>query len=449
MRLTKLPVAAGALLALALAPVASARPAFLPGHTNEAGCRLTVNAEPHIVTTGESAEIFGALICPGKAAGAVGQTVTVYAHTVGIPGLRIVGVATTAAGGAYALPITGITADTTYFARGAGARSRGRLIRVAPLVTLKAVGLGEGAVIKTGPANKVAFTGTVLPGDSGAEVWLEREAKTALEEWIVIDRGHVHGTVFTILHKFVVPGDANLRAVVRPHRAFDVRGTSNTLSFEITQAQNPNLEINTSSYSVPYGSPVTISGVLKSGASGQNVTLYARGDGVPGKAQKVGETTTGAGGSYKFTIASATANTFYSATSGSVHSAILFQGVKYLLSANPPPATSAHALTPLTFTGTVTPAPAGKTIYLERENAFGGGFHVVDVAPLEQIVPGDPTKGGTYKLTWFFFGSGKQTYRVRVAGDPSNQAAAGTPFTIEVTAPLGPLTPRVQPTLPH
>jgi hypothetical protein len=452
MRLTKLSAAAaaaGSLLAVALAPVALARPALHPGHTDAVGCRITVNADPHVITTGENAEVFGALICPGNSSATVGQTVTIYAHTVGIPGQHVVGTTSTGSGGAYALPVNGITADTRYYATAAGARSNTRIIRVSPIVTLKAVGVAEGAAVKTGPANKVAFTGTVLPGDNGAQVWLQREAKTALEEWITIDGTHVHGTSFTIIHKFVVPGDANLRVVVRPHNAFDVRGVSNLLSFEITQAQNPNLEINTSSYSVPYGSPVTISGVLKSGASGQKVTLFSRLEGVPEKFQKLTEGTTGAGGSYSFTIASATANTQYYVTSGGFRSAILFQGVKYLLNTNPPPATSAHAGTPLTFTGMVTPAPAGKTVYLERENASVGGFHVVTVAPLKQTSPGDATKGGTYELTWWFYGSGPQTYRVRVAGDPSNQAASGTPFTVDVTAPLGPLTPGLQPTLPH
>src|SRR5207248_3305723 len=100
-------------------------------------------------------------------------------------------------------------------------------------------------------------------------------------------------------------------------------------------------------------------------------------------------------------------------------------------------ATSLPAGQPLTFSGTVAPIHPGKVVYLERQNAFGTGYHVVGITAL--------TGAGTYSITHFVFGAGKQVYRIKVPGDPLNQANSSAPFTIEVTpAPLGSLKPQSQ-----
>jgi len=105
-------------------------------------------------------------------------------------------------------------------------------------------------------------------------------------------------------------------------------------------------------------------------------------------------------------------------------------------------ATTAPSGGSLTFAGTVAPDHTGHVIYLERQNAFGGGFHVVDV--------GTVSATGTYSIAYTVFGSGTQVYRVRIPGDPENQATSSSPFTIEVTpatpAALKPVTPPTQPT---
>ena len=111
-------------------------------------------------------------------------------------------------------------------------------------------------------------------------------------------------------------------------------------------------------------------------------------------------------------------------------SAVLFVGVKYVLTANVS-ATTVQAGQPLTFSGTVTPAYVGKAVYLERQNQVGTGFHVVDV--------GSVAPGGTYSITDEVFGTGMDVFRVKVPGDPSNQSQASQLFTITVTpAPPGP-----------
>ena len=113
-----------------------------------------------------------------------------------------------------------------------------------------------------------------------------------------------------------------------------------------------------------------------------------------------------------------------------MNSAVLFVGVKYVLTANVS-ATTVQAGQPLTFSGTVTPAYVGKAVYLERQNQFGTGFHVIDV--------GSVAPGGTYSITDEVFGTGIGVFRVKVPGDPSNQSPASQLFTIAVTpAPPGP-----------
>ncbi len=444
MRLMKLSSAiAAGVTVLALAPagaVAAHGKGIHPGRLGPAGCRVSVFAEPHLITTGESAQLFGALTCGANPAAAASQTVTVYQHTVGTPGFTIVGTTTTGPGGAYTLPTAPISADTQFYVTAAGARSAKRVVKVAPLVTLTAVGVAEGSQLKTGRANEVAFGGTVSPKDSHAVVWLERENATSFEEWHPIQAGLVRGDgSYLLIHRFSVPGDANLRVVVQPHGKFDVRGVSNTLSFEISQAQNPRLTILSSADPVSYGQPTTISGVLAGGAN-QKVTLLAHTAGHPAYT-KVEETTTDGTGAYKFTIASATTSTYYRVTSGSVNSAVLFEGVKYILTAAAT-ATTAPAGTPVTFSGTVTPAVVGKVVYLERENAAGLGFHVVDLSTV--------TAGGTYSIAHYVFGGGKQVYRVKVPGDPTNQAVSSPTFTVEVTpAPPGSLRPVRPGQLPH
>jgi len=403
-------------------------------HASPTGtCRIGLLAEPHTITSGETVQVFGQLVCPG--ASGEGQTVTVYGHSVGSPSLKVLGTPTTGAGGFYTLEQKDITTDSFFYASAAGARSATRTVRVAPVVTL--AGPPETLTLFTGTRNRVTFTGSVNPADAGAELALQRENATSSEEWHVIQRGTVGpGGVYAITHIFSVPGDANIRVIVRKHGKLSVRGTSNTLSYGISQRENPSLTIHTTSYSIPYGSPITLNGTLASG-SGKTVTLQAR---TVGKEfETVTSTPATGGGDYKFVVIPLH-DTTYRVTGGGVSSAALFEGVKYVLTAGIS-AMTVQSGQPLTFAGTVTPGNAGKTVYLERENSFGGGYHVADV--------GSVTAGGTYSITDFIFGVGKAVFRVKVPGDPNNQAIASAPFTVEVTpAPPASLKPVIQPKTP-
>src|SRR4029077_20781432 len=118
-----------------------------------------------------------------------------------------------------------------------------------------------------GLRNKVTFTGTVSAADAGAIVVLQRENAVGNEEGRRIGLGQVgQGGTYAITHTFAVPGDVNIRVVVRP-RKLNSRGASESLSYEISQAQNPALTIHSSADPISYGQPLTISGTIAAAAN--------------------------------------------------------------------------------------------------------------------------------------------------------------------------------------
>ena len=425
MRSTKLACAAAAavaLTALASAGAAAAGPHHKRPHPGN--CHVTMVAEPRLVTDGETAQLFGQLLCPNGAV-TTGQAVTVFEHSVGSPGFQVLGTPTTGAGGFYSIVTPSLSNDSIFYARVGGARSGSKPIRVAPLVTVK--GPAESTQLRTGKHNVVTFTGTITPADQGATLVLQREQSTSFEEWHAIQFGAVGaGGAYSITHKFVIPGDANIRVVVRRHNRASFRGVSNTLSYVISQAENPNLTLESTQDPIPFGQTITLSGVVKAGANRQ-LTLLAR-KRTPGAAfVPIAKTTSGSEGKYSFTQAPQE-NTSYRVSGGGVSSAVLFEGVKYVLTAGVVSSTIQSGQK-VTFSGTVTPAHVGHVVYLERENLFGGGFHVVDV--------GTVAADSTYSIAHTAFGQGKQVFRVKVPGDPAHQAVSSSTFPVDVTPAPG------------
>lgn len=128
---------------------------------------------------------------------------------------------------------------------------------------------------RLGFTSRVVFSGTVSPDDAGALVALQRESSVGSEEWHRIDFSHVgQGGTYSIVHTFVVPGDANIRVVMRA-RGVNAPGASEPVSYEISQAQNPALTIESSADPISYGQPVTIRGKLAA-SGGTQLTLLAR-----------------------------------------------------------------------------------------------------------------------------------------------------------------------------
>jgi hypothetical protein len=354
-------------------------------------------------------------------------------HSFGTPGYTLVQSTTTDAFGFYELTQTGVETNSVFYVRSRGAQSGRRRVRVAAQVTLS--GPPEGTQLLTGVANAVTFTGTVTPADAGARVILQRQNALTGNEWRRIGSGTVGAEGdFSIVHTFVVPGDANLRVLVRS-RGLNIPSPSDVLTYEISQAQNPQLTINASSDPIVYGQSVTISGVA-AGLTSTPVTLFERTANQHGFAP-VSEVTTNAGGEYTFPAQAPVYNTFYEVRTGAKadkeKSAVLYEGVKDVLTAEVSPSTI-QAGQVLTFKGTVAPEHTGHIVYLERQDASGNGFHVVQVASIGA--------GSAYTIVHTVYDAGTKVFRVRVPGDAENEGAVSPSFTVQVTpAPASALMP--------
>jgi hypothetical protein len=421
-------VAAGASAAGAAATRASAAKHPSPN----GGCNVNINVAPRLITAGDSVVVFGRLRCHGHAGRSplAGATVKLLEHTFGTPGFGVVQTTSTDARGAYEFTPVAVNTNSSFYVRSHGATSGRRAVKVAAQVTLS--GPPEGTQLLTGAANKVTFTGTVNPADAGARVVLQRQnASTGGDDWHRIDRGRVDPAGnYSITHTFVVPGDANIRVLVRS-AGRNVPSPSNLLTYEISQAQNPGLTIQASADPISYGQSVTISGTVTPGVK-VPVTLLARTARQRGFAP-VSEVGTDAAGNYKFPAQSPINSTFYEVKGAGKSSAVLYEGVKDVLNAQVPPATVQAGQT-LTFAGTVAPDHTGHVIYLERQNASGTDFHVVQVAKV--------SAGSAYSIVHRVYEPGTKVFRVKIPGGPENEGAASAPFTIVVTpAPAAALTP--------
>jgi len=391
------------------------------------GCHPSLEATSHQITAGESVTLFGALLCP-SATSAANQAVTLYQRQRGgdTPGLSIVDTATTEADGAYQLTLP-VEENSIFHVSSLGTRSVRTTVKVAPAVTLSAsVPSGAqlftpGRSLRSGSqstvTSTVTFTGTVSPADEGAVVVLQRENAVGNEEWRRIDSTQVdeQGN-YSITHTFRVPGEASVRVVV--HSRGHIAAASEPLSYDISRRQNPRLTIYADG-PVSYGHSVTITGVA-AGAAHQLVTLLARSQ--LDAPVAVASATTDGSGNYTFTE-SPQRNTFYRVTDAVAKSTALFVGVKPALSTQPLP-TAVQAGQPLSFTGSVAPANAGQRVFLERQNASGIGFHVIDVGTL--------SAASTYSIARTFYLAGTTALRITVPGDASHEGLAGPLSKVEV-----------------
>jgi hypothetical protein len=427
MRFHKLvPAVAAAASLLALTPTA----ALAHKHPSPRGrCRINIESiSPQQITAGEAAEISGRLTC-GRIS-AAGQTVQLYAHVAGTAGYVPVQSATTEASGSYKFSTAAEDTNVSFYVRSLGAQSGRRRLRVAAEVTI--AGPPEGTQIETGAPNQETFSGTVTPTtDVGARVILQRQNAVTGDEWHRIGVGQVMaGGTYSITHIFRVPGDASIRVLVRSDR-LNVPSASTPLEYEISQAQNPSLTINSSADPISYGQSVTISGVLQGATTSQPVTLLARTVHQSGFAP-VAEVSTGAGGNYTFPAQAPVNSTLYRVKAAGQKSAVLYEGVKDVLTAEVS-ATTIQAGQALEFKGAVAPDHTGHVIYLERQNAAETGFHVVQVG---HVLP-----GSVYSIVHQVYVPGTKVYRIDIPGGPDNGRAVSQLFTIQVTpAPASALT---------
>ena len=445
-------------LVLAVAAIATASLALLPAGAQAAkhrhvakpqrqavhngNCRLRIQAAPRFVQAGEAAVVSGTLLCSPQTT-VSGQAVTVYEHSAGSTGQSVAGTTTTDSSGNFKVPTPPLSTNSTFYAVIGAAHSSHRAVKVQPKLTVSGppdgaqLFTGFGPFKTTGTAhnplqNVVRFSGTVSPTDAGAKVVLQRENTVGVEEWRRIDSGVVdrEGN-YVIVHRFAVPGDANIRVVVRP-TGTNAAAASEPLSYEISQSQKPGLTIESSADPLAYGSPVTFTGTAASG-TGTTLTLLARTRRQTAFAP-VATTVSGTGGKYSFAPQTPLQSTLYEVSGAGKTSAVVFEGVKYALTATAS-ASSIALGQPLTFSGTVTPAVAGHPIYLQSLNPSGVNYRVAQV--------GTVGADGKYSITHTIYNPAfsQRKFRVKVPGDPQNQGIASQTFTIAVTAPIGPIAP--------
>jgi len=422
-----LPSLAAAAMLLALTPAGASATGRAHKHPSPNGrCNVNINAAPHQISSGDSVVVFGRLHCNRR--GVAMQTVTLLERSAAA-GFGPIQTTTTDVRGFYEFTVASVQNNSSFFVRSDGAASGRRSVNAAAVVTLE--GPPEGTQLFTGPAHEVTFTGTVSPADAGARVILQRQNAVTGNEWRRIDLGFVSSTgTYSITHKFIVPGDANLRVLVRSHRR-NVPSPSNVLTYEISQAENPGFTIEASPDPIADAQSVTISGTVATAAK-TLVTLQAHTARQHGFASVV-EVMTDASGNYTFPAQFPINSTFYRVKGAGKTSAVLYEGVKDVLMAEVSQ-TTIQAGQKLTFSGTVAPDHSGHVIYLERENASGTGFHVVKVAT---VLP-----GSTYAITHTVYDAGTKVFRVKIPGGPENEGAASAPFTITVTpAPAAAFTP--------
>lgn len=387
---------------------------------------LTINVTPNPILAGEAVLIYGQL----NGSPVAGQTVVLYHHLAGSDrGYTRVSSTTTDSRGFYSFPRAEdvVTTDRSWYVREAGVHSiHSRTVyeRVAALVSLAP------SVTSQDTEHPVVFTGHVTPDHAGERVALQEQVGSS-DEWRALKLGRLGpGSNYSISYRWRVAGDHDVR-VVFPGDLRNVGGASDPVTVTIQQAQIPGFTINTSAPIVSDGQPVTISGV---GPASTPVTLYARSPG-QGSYMPVANTTTGADGTYTLTPQMPTQNTLYQVRTTfppAHHSAVLFEGVRDVVTMSSSSSTSAVG-GKVTFDGTVLPDKAGHVIYLERLGA-DGDWHVVEIG----FVRGT----STFQFAWRFGTAGTTTFRARITSDSDNVGAASAPVSVTVApAPTSSLPP--------
>jgi hypothetical protein len=422
-----LPLMAAATAALVLAP-ASALARRQAQATRACHIRLDAQAP---LAAGEAATIVGQLKCPGQLEPGE-QQVTLYERPALQSTFTALSPVTSEKSGAFQVKLPVLETSTTVYALAEGAKSAQRTIRVAAQVTPEAPTPAEGAQLITGDGGRlqspkrVDFAGTVKPYYVGERVVLQRESSSGNEEWRAIQIGVVKaGGKYLFEHRFLVPGEANIRVVAHPKK-LNAPAASTPSSYEISQVQNSQLTLVSAVDPVSFGQSVTLKGIVSGAKAETPITLYERNAG--GQLTPVAPSHTASDGSYEFTRTPAQ-NTIFQVRSGAAKSALVFEGVKHQLTFTPP-ASSVVAGQPLDFSGSVLPAGP---VYLERQNAGQLGWHVIDSS----------APASSFLIAHVFGTAGVERLRIKVPGGDGHQAIASVPFEVTVTAaPASALTPQ-------
>jgi hypothetical protein len=394
-------------------------------------CRVSLEASADVVSAGETVTLLGRVSCPDTTVGA-GEQITIYQRD-GAPhaAMAQLAIATSSEDGSYQLTTPPLTSKSVFVAHSALGGHARVTIGVTPTVTLSGP-LATGAQLatrggRTHGSNRFTFSGTVSPAAAGGHVALQSEYLGSGERWHTIGLARFDSDGrFSISRGFRVPGEVEVR--VLSHVRGQLVTASEPLTYDIAQAQNPQLTIQASADPILSGQSLRITGIAAA-AAGQPLTLLARTR--AGSFATVATGTSEAGGAYSFTVAPLESTT-YQVRSADVDSAELFEGVRHQLSAQAP-AGPVHTGEPASFAGTVLGAPLGQTVYLERasgEEMPGAGFRVV--------AAGEVNGAFSYAIPYTFRRAGSYRMRVRVPASADMLDSTTEAFDVTVTgAPSG------------
>ncbi len=402
-------------------------------------CRIKLEIEsklevPRLIVTGERLTFTGLMICPNPEE-ASGRTVTIYQRSEPNAGFAAIETVKTETDGKFEFTPPLFETNSVFYATSEGAHSSPRTVRVATQVTPEPPTPPEGARLFTHSSrgrgtNTVTFAGTVNKADAGARLALQREEATQTEEWRIIQFGRVGPDgKYVIRHNFALPGDANIRVVVHPNPV-NAPAASAPMSYEISQTENPALTLEGEPNPLAFGQATKLTGVVAGAQTGTLVTLLAHGKKAP--FAQVATTHTVNGGNYEFPL-TPLASTYYRTTTTNAHSAVVFEGVKYILTEAAPTGTP-QVGQPMTFSGTVLPALSGHRVYLERQDRPGLGWNVIEVG--EVGTPNKPGEAAPFSIVHTFNAPGPYQLRLAIPGDPVNQGAAGGLFTVNIAPAL-------------
>ncbi|MGH2857401.1 MAG: hypothetical protein ACRDMJ_07935 [Solirubrobacteraceae bacterium] len=411
-------------LACALSTLACAAVPSVAGAAPRHNRGLTIRAVPHQIIAGDQVLIFGRL----RGLDHAGQTVVLYHRINPNPWFTRIGTATTDGDGRYEFirPDGLVMTNRNWFVRGPGfTHSRTVHERVAALVNLS-------ASATTGLTRRpLIFSGHITPDHTGGVVLLQQQ-RGASDDWRTIRRGFIGaGSDFNIPYAWRVPGDYDVRAVLRGD-ARNTAAASDPVSVVIQQTEVPDFTIQTSDPVVPSGQPATISGTLYQPGTttpepSTRVSLFMA---VPHRHRFRELTTarTAADGSYAFSNLVSSTNALYVVrTTFAPHrrTAVLFEGAQDILMMQPSSTTSTVGGR-ITFTGNVSPDKAGHAVYLQRLGA-DGDWHTVEIRRV--------SRSSTFQFGWTFGAAGAKQFRARITGGPVNVGVASAPVTIDVTQP--------------
>jgi hypothetical protein len=401
----------------------AAIPSIAAAHGPVRNRALTIHNSPRSIVAGDPVLIYGRLL--GR--GAAKQRIVLW-HRINPRGrFTVIGRTDTDRSGRYEFTrAEGIVeSNRSWYATGP-ALSHSETVheRVAAEVTLTA------SSSEASTRHPITFTGQVSPGHAGEPIEIQAQ-KGNSTRWHTIKVGRLSASSsYSIQFAWRFPGQRNVRAVFGGDRR-NSRGVSAVSTVIVEQTEVPSFTIASSEPVVPNQIPATISGKLlkPSGSApepGVSVALYVS---TPGRHNwtETQTTTTGADGSYSFTVQGSTNELYQARTTFAParHSAVVYQGVQDVVSITAS-TTSAIVGRPVTFSGNVAPGKPGDAVYLERLGR-DGNWHIVKSSKLDGA--------SDYSIGWTFGTPGDKQVRVQVLGDPENVTGASSAVPITVTLP--------------